>query len=79
MTLAIRDKRDRPEDFNVDAALKAGKGKLDGYAYLRPWLQTWTISKADQRAVQSTVSEGGMGGMLWSNTANYSASALPDR
>jgi hypothetical protein len=61
----------------VDAALKGGSGKLDGYAYLRPWLQTWTISKADQRAVQLSVYDEGMGWMLWSNTANYSSEALP--
>jgi len=61
----------------VDDALLAGSRKLDGYGYLRPWLQTWTISKADQRAVQSLVTEGGMGWMLWSNSANYAESALP--
>lgn len=73
---------ENPDDFAVeivDAALKGGAGKLDGYAYFRPWLQTWAISKSDQRAVQSMVSEGGMGWMLWSNSANYSANALPDQ
>jgi len=71
---------ENPDDHAVeivDAALKGGHGKLDGYAYLRPWLQTWAISTSDQRAVQSMVSEGGMGWMLWSNSANYSVNALP--
>ncbi|MDK1019275.1 MAG: putative glycoside hydrolase [Actinomycetota bacterium] len=61
----------------VETALRGGEGKLDGHGYLRPWLQTWTISEADQRAVQSGVTEGGMGWMLWSNNANYSARTLP--
>ncbi len=63
----------------VDGALLAGSKKLDGYGYLRPWLQTWAISKADQRAVQILVEEEGMGWMLWSNSANYAESALPPR
>lgn len=61
----------------VDTALRGGGGKLDGYAYLRPWLQTWTISKGDQRAVQRSVADDGMGWMLWSNVANYTEDALP--
>ena len=61
----------------VDTALRGGSGKLDGYAYIRPWLQTWTISKADQRAVQRVVRDEGMGWMLWSKTANYTREALP--
>lgn len=63
----------------VDAALRGGRGMLDGHGYLRPWLQTWAISTADQRAVQEVVSDAGMGWMLWSNSANYSADALPAR
>ncbi len=63
----------------VDAALRGGRGKLDGYGYLRPWLQSWAISKADQRAVQIVVEELGTGWMLWSNSANYSVDALPVR
>jgi hypothetical protein len=61
----------------VDTALRGGGGKLDGHAYLRPWLQTWTISKVDQRNVQRSVSDEGMGWMLWSNVANYTRDALP--
>lgn len=71
---------ENPDDHAVEivsTALRGGQGKLDGYGYLRPWLQTWTISKADQRAVQTVVSDGGMGWMLWSNSSNFSASALP--
>lgn len=63
----------------VDTALDGGRARLDGHGYLRPWLQTWTISEADQRAVQSVVTEAGNGWMLWSNNANYSADALPPR
>lgn len=73
---------DDPDQFAVeivDAALDAGRARLDGHGYLRPWLQTWTISKADQRAVQSVVTDAGHGWMLWSNNATYSADALPPR
>lgn len=63
----------------VDTALAGGRAKLDGHGYLRPWLQTWTISAGDQRAVQSVVSAAGHGWMLWSNNASYSADALPPR
>jgi hypothetical protein len=63
----------------VDTAILGGNGKLDGHGYLRPWLQTWTISAADQRAVQSVVTDKGLGWLLWSNNANYSADALPPR
>jgi len=63
----------------VTTALDGGQGKLDGYGYLRPWLQTWAIDTGAQRAVQSAVSDDGMGWLLWSNEANYSADALPPR
>ncbi len=63
----------------IDDALRAGAGRVDGYGYLRPWLQTWTISTADQRAVQSIATDSGLGWMLWSNSATYSADILPPR
>jgi hypothetical protein len=63
----------------VGTAYAAGRGKLDGHGYLRPWLQTWTISAADQRAVQSEMTEAGSGWQLWSNNTGYSADALPPR
>lgn len=63
----------------VTTALDGGVDKLDGFAYLRPWLQTWAISDADQRAVQSAVTEHGMGWLLWSNNTNYSRANLPPR
>jgi hypothetical protein len=63
----------------VETALAGGNGRLDGHGYLRPWLQTWTIVAAEQRAVQSVVTEEGMGWQLWSNNASYSADALPPR
>ncbi len=63
----------------VTTALAGGVSKLDGFAYLRPWLQTWAISDGDQRAVQSAVSNDGMGWLLWSNNANYSRANLPPR
>lgn len=63
----------------VSTALAGGGPKLDGFAYLRPWLQTWGISESDQRAVQSAVVEDEMGFLLWSNNANYSLANLPPR
>jgi len=71
---------ENPDDHAVeivDTALRGGAKKLDGFGYIRPWLQTWTISKSDQRAVQRVVGDEGMGWMLWSNTANYTRDALP--
>jgi len=71
---------ENPNDNAVDivtTALRGGKGKIDGFGYLRPWLQTWTIDEPTQRAVQSAVTEDGMGWLLWSNSATYSADALP--
>lgn len=63
----------------VTTALDGGVTKLDGFAYLRPWLQTWAISDADQRAVQSAVTDDGLGWLLWSNNTNYSRANLPPR
>ncbi len=63
----------------VTSALAGGRGKMDGHGYLRPWLQTWAIDSAEQRSVQEAVTEAGMGWMLWSNNARYSADALPPR
>ncbi len=73
---------ENPNDHAVEiigSALRSGVGKLDGYGYIRPWLQTWGISTADQRAVLEVASDAGMGWMLWSNSANFSADVLPSR
>jgi hypothetical protein len=73
---------DVPDDHAVEivmGAITGGKPKLDGGAYFRPWIQTWAISEADQRDVQSAVTDDGMGWLLWSNSANYTAAALPPR
>ena len=63
----------------VMTALAGGMGKADGHAYFRPWLQTWAIGKSEQRAIQSSVTDLGMGWLLWSNESNYSRAALPPR
>jgi hypothetical protein len=63
----------------VMTALGGGMTKADGHAYFRPWLQTWAIDEAQQRSIQSSVSELGMGWLLWSNESNYSRAALPPR
>jgi hypothetical protein len=71
-----------PDEFATDivmTALAGGVGKADGHAYFRPWLQTWVIDEAEQRAIQSRVSDLGMGWLLWSNESNYSPAALPPR
>ena len=73
---------DDPDDYAVEVvitALAGGTPKLDGFAYFRPWLQTWAISEADQRAVQSAVTDEGMGWLLWSNDASYTTAILPPR
>ncbi len=63
----------------VTTALDGGKPKLVGFAYLRPWLQTWGISETDQRALQSEVTDRDMGWLLWSNNAGYTRAVLPPR
>jgi hypothetical protein len=71
-----------PDEFARDivmTALAGGAGKADGHAYFRPWLQTWAIDEAEQRAIQSGVTDLGMGWLLWSNESNYSRAALPPR
>lgn len=73
---------DNPDDHAVEVvttALIGGGPKLDGFAYFRPWLQTWAISEADQRAVQSAVTDEDMGWLLWSNNAGYTTAMLPPR
>lgn len=73
---------DDPDEHAVEVvttALAGGAPKLDGFAYFRPWLQTWAISESDQRDVQSAVTEEGMGWLLWSNNAGYTTAILPPR
>ena len=73
---------EEPDDHALEitmTALAGGRGKVDGHAYFRPWLQTWAIDESEQRAIQSEVTDIGLGWLLWSNNANYSASALPPR
>ncbi len=63
----------------VNDALRAGERKLEGYAYYRPWLQTWVLSDTDARGVQGIAEDLGMGWMLWSNASSFSANTLPSR
>ncbi|KAA3635068.1 MAG: hypothetical protein DWP92_11580 [Armatimonadetes bacterium] len=73
---------DDPDEHAIEVvttALDGGKPKLVGFAYFRPWLQTWAISETDQRAVQSAVSDEDMGWLLWSNNAGYTRAMLPPR
>ncbi|MCH7846222.1 MAG: hypothetical protein IH850_10365 [Acidobacteria bacterium] len=60
----------------VDTALASGVSRLEGFAYLRPWLQTWAISVDDIVAVQRAAATRDMGWMLWSNSASYSTEIL---
>jgi len=61
----------------VDEALRAGERKLEGFAYYRPWLQTWAISSGDVLDAQGAAEDLGMGWMLWSNASKYPADMLP--
>ena len=61
----------------VEAALVSGLTRLEGFAYYRPWLQTWTISPFDVRGIQRRVDDRANGWMLWSNAASYPAELLP--
>lgn len=60
----------------VDEALASGMSRLEGFAYLRPWLQTWTVSAEDVVNIQRVAAKRGMGWMLWSNSASYSTEIL---
>jgi hypothetical protein len=69
-----------PDDHAVEVvstALAAGVSRLEGFAYYRPWLQTWTIDAADVRAVQRTAEDREMGWMLWSGSSTYPSRILP--
>lgn len=69
-----------PDDHAVEVvgtALAAGVSRLEGFAYYRPWLQTWTIDAADVLAVQRAAENRDMGWMLWSGTSSYSDRILP--
>ena len=63
----------------IDEALASGLSRLEGFAYLRPWLQTWTVTAEDVVDLQRVTAERGMGWMLWSNSASYSTEYLPRR
>lgn len=70
---------ENPDDHAVEIvseALGSGQARLEGFAYLRPWLQTWTITADDVRGVQRAAAERDMGWMLWSNSATYSPEIL---
>ena len=61
----------------VDSALVSGNTRLEGYAYYRPWIQTWTVSELEVRAIQRRVDDRANGWMLWSNSASYPTGLLP--
>jgi hypothetical protein len=61
----------------ADEALRAGERKLEGFAYYRPWFQTWAIAGGDVLDVQSVAEDLNMGWMLWSNASSYPADMLP--
>ncbi|MEA2024746.1 MAG: putative glycoside hydrolase [Actinomycetota bacterium] len=70
------DPNDHAGDI-VESALVSGLSRLEGFAYYRPWLQTWTISAFDVRGIQRRVDERANGWLLWSNAASYPAEILP--
>jgi hypothetical protein len=61
----------------VDSALVSGNTRLEGYAYYRPWIQTWTVPELEVRAIQLRVDDRANGWMLWSNSASYPTGMLP--
>ena len=61
----------------VDSALVSGNTRLEGYAYYRPWIQTWTVPELEVRAIQRRVDDRANGWMLWSNSASYAPGLLP--
>ncbi|MEN8112997.1 MAG: putative glycoside hydrolase [Actinomycetota bacterium] len=63
----------------VEDALISGETRLEGFAYYRPWIQTWTIEPAAVRQIQSRVDRRANGWLLWSNRASYPTDLLPPR
>jgi|GEM_PF-480680 len=63
----------------IDAALVGGLSRLEGFAYYRPWLQTWKLPAAELRSIQRSVEDRVDGWMLWSNSASYPLEILPPR
>jgi len=63
----------------IHAALVGGITRLEGIAYYRPWLQTWTIPAFEIRAIQRSVDDRANGWMLWSNSASYPPEILPPK
>ena len=63
----------------VEDALVSGLSRLEGFAYYRPWLQTWTISAFEIQGIQRRVDDRVSGWLLWSNAASYPAEILPPR
>ena len=63
----------------IDAALVGGLSRLEGYAYYRPWLQTWKLPASELRSIQRSVDDRVDGWMLWSNSASYTIDILPPR
>jgi hypothetical protein len=61
----------------VDSALVSGNARLEGFAYYRPWIQTWTVSEGDVRSIERRVDDRANGWMLWSNSATYPTGLLP--
>jgi len=72
------DPNDHAGDI-VDSALVSGLSRLEGFAYYRPWLQTWTISTFEVQGIQRRVDDRVNGWLLWSNAASYPAELLPPR
>jgi len=63
----------------IDEALASGVSRLEGFAYIRPWLQTWTVTAEDVVNIQRAAASRDMGWMLWSNSARYSPEILPQQ
>jgi len=63
----------------VDTALTGGLSRLEGFAYYRPWLQTWTIPAFEIRGIQRRVDERVGGWTMWSNSSSYPSEILPPK
>lgn len=61
----------------VDSALVSGDTRLEGFAFYRPWLQTWGVSELVAREIQIRAEDRANGWMLWSNSASYPPGLLP--
>jgi hypothetical protein len=74
--LGLDNPNDHP-DRVVTQAIEAGMPRLEGGAYMRPWLQAFFWNAQQVRESIDAAERAGTGWMLWNAVSNYERSYLP--